>query len=120
MVVGQEGDQDGEVVRRKGSRRRRRGESEGVCGGPTHGLWSGLFIQYDPVVDLGTSEQRTHHRLRPHPHCPTHPGSTMLCQKVETSCVELSGRRRSNRPSLGGTTTVNNTEWFLLESLETT
>lgn len=42
---------------------------------------------------------------------------TMLCVNVEISCVELSGIRRTRRPSLGGAVTENTAEWFLLMSL---
>lgn len=42
---------------------------------------------------------------------------TMLWVNVEMFCVELSGKRRSRRPSLGGEVTANSTEWFRLISL---
>lgn len=42
----------------------------------------------------------------------------MLWVNMDTFCVELSGRRRTRRPSLGGEVTVKTTDWFLLMPLK--
>lgn len=43
---------------------------------------------------------------------------TMLWVNMDTFCVELSGSRRTRRPSFGGEVTVKTTDWFLLMPLK--
>lgn len=52
MFVGLVGDQNGEGVLRKESRRGRDGEGEGVLGRPAHRLWHLLVIQHNSFVHL--------------------------------------------------------------------
>lgn len=42
----------------------------------------------------------------------------MLWVNMDTFCVELSGSRRTRRPSFGGEVTVKTTDWFLLMPLK--
>lgn len=44
------------------------------------------------------------------------PAPTMLCVNMDTFCVELSGSRRTRRPSFAGEVTVKTTDRFLLMS----
>lgn len=118
MLVGLIGDQDGEGVWRKEGRRAGNGEREGVCSWPSHRLRLVLIIQDDPLIHLRDKDGEVRDLREP-------PSllwgwtrmPTMLCVNMEMSCVVLSGKRWTRRPSLGGDVNVNATDWFLLMSL---